>query len=134
MGTSPDVQDDFKKKIMVVCKKQKSSEEDIEIVKILAPLTDNPNAPDKDGETPIYWAAINGHTEIVKILAPLTDNPNAPDEYGATPIFWAALYGYTEIVKILVPLTDNPNAPNKLGKPSSVTKNVEIKTLLETFK
>ena len=74
-------------------------------------------------------------TEIVKILAPLTDNPNAPDEYGATPIFWAAFYGYTEIVKILVPLTDNPNAPNKHGKtPSSVTKNVEIKRLLETFK
>ena len=28
-------------------------------------------------ETPIYWAASNGHTEIVKSLAPLTDNPNA---------------------------------------------------------
>ena len=74
-------------------------------------------------------------TEIVKILAPLTDNPNAPDEYGATPIFWAAFYGYIEIVKILVPLTDNPNAPNKHGKtPSSVTNNVEIKRLLESYK
>ena len=30
-------------------------------------------------ETPIYWAASNGHTEIVKSLAPLTDNPNAPN-------------------------------------------------------
>ena len=35
--------------------------------KILAPLiTDNPKAPNKDGYTPIYWAA-RGYTEIVKI-------------------------------------------------------------------
>ena len=56
-----------------------------EIVKILAPLTGNPNAPNKIGKTPIYWAALYGHTEIVKILAPLTDNPNAPDKYGNIP-------------------------------------------------
>ena len=47
------------------------------MVKILAPLTDNPNAPDNNGQTPIYLAAANGHTDMVKILAPLTDNPNA---------------------------------------------------------
>ena len=47
-----------------------------EIVKILAPLTDNPNNPDEDGRTPIYQAARNGHTEIVKILAPFIDNSN----------------------------------------------------------
>ena len=40
---------------------------------------------DKDGKTPIFWAAQNGHTEIVKILAPLTDNPNAQNDYGITP-------------------------------------------------
>ena len=50
-----------------------------EIVKILAPLTENPNAPDRNGYTPIICAAHNGHTEIVKILVPLTDNPNAPN-------------------------------------------------------
>ena len=72
-----------------------------EIVKILAPLTDNPNTPDKYGVTPIYRAAYLGHTEIVKILAPLTGNPNASDETGQTPIHMAALNGHTEIVKIL---------------------------------
>ena len=41
-----------------------------EIVKILAPLIGNPNAPNKFGKTPIYWAACNGYTEIVKFLAP----------------------------------------------------------------
>ena len=53
-----------------------------EIVKILAPLTNSPIAPNKYGFTPISAAAQRGHTEIVKILAPLTDNPNAPDNDG----------------------------------------------------
>ena len=48
-----------------------------EIVKILVPFTDNPNALDEWGNTPIHNAARNGRTEIVKILAPLTDKPNA---------------------------------------------------------
>ena len=42
-----------------------------EVVRILAPLTDNPNAPDVSGLTPIHRAAFRGHTEIVKILTPL---------------------------------------------------------------
>ena len=49
------------------------------------PLTDNPNAPNNFGVTPIHLAAKYGHTEIVKFLAPLTDNPNAPNNYGNTP-------------------------------------------------
>ena len=67
----------------------------------MAPLTDNPNAQYKHGNTPIHEAASKGYTEIVKILAPLTDNPNTPDKYGKTPLYWAAQYEYIENVKIL---------------------------------
>ena len=74
-------------------------------------MTDDPNAPNKNGETPILWAAINGHTEIVIILA-----PNAP---GYTPIYWAESNGHTKIVKILVSLTDNPNSPIRWGNYSN---------------
>ena len=94
--SNPAVQDDLRKNILESCKKRKSSDEGTEIVKILAHLTDNPNAPDEVGRTPIYWAAFNGYTEIVKILAHLTDNPNLPDENGETPINWAACEG-TEV-------------------------------------
>ena len=52
----------------------------------MVPFTDNPNAPNIIGKTPIYVAAQNGHAKIVKMLAPLTENPNAPDIYGVTPI------------------------------------------------
>ena len=91
--------------------------ENPQIMKILAPLTKNLNAPEEEtGHTPIHWAVLWEHKEIVKILAPLTDNPNAPDEFGFTPIHSAAKNGCTEIVKILAPLTDNPNAPDEYGE------------------
>ena len=110
------VQQDFRIAIKVICKSTKSSKEDLEFVKIMAPLTDNLNAPNKHRETPIYLAAYRGHTEIVKILAPLVDNPNAPDNFGRSPIYYAAKFGHTEIVKILAPLIDNPNTPNYFGR------------------
>ena len=40
---SPVVQDDFRKRIRESCEKQELSDENTEMVKILAPLTDNPN-------------------------------------------------------------------------------------------
>ena len=62
------VQNDFRKRIMEICRKSRwdIADEDTEIIKILAPLTHNLNT------TPIHEAAQNGHTEIVKILIPLT--------------------------------------------------------------
>ena len=97
--SGPVVQVYFRKRIW-----QKSSDKDMEIVKILAPLTENPNAPYIFGQTPVNQAACNGHTEIVKFLAPLADNPNAPAENGETPIYVAASKGHTEIVKYLASL------------------------------
>ena len=134
--TSPVVQDDLRKMIRESCEKHESSDENTEIVKILAPLTYNPNAPNKYGETPIYWAARFGHTEIVKILCPLTDNPNAPRCDGYTPIHGATYFGHTEIVKILAPLTDNPNAPNKYGNTPihlAAKKVQKLSTYIDSF-
>ena len=113
--TSPTIQDDFRKKIFEISKKLELSVEDTKLLKIIAPLMDNPNSPNASGSTPILFSALNGHTEIVKILAPLTSNPNAPNKWGDIPIYWASVKGYTEIVKILAPLTENPNAPFSNG-------------------
>ena len=61
----------------------------------------DPNAPDKDGWTPIHHAANNGQTDIVKVLVNLTDNPNATSSFVSPPNHMAALNGHSEIVKIL---------------------------------
>ena len=113
--SSSSIQDVLWSEILSCCTKSSPSNENTEVVNILAPLTDNPNAPDEDGKTPIYWAALNGHTDIIKILAPLTDNPNAPNMYGVTPIRNAARNGHAEIVQTLVSFTDNVNVRSNLG-------------------
>ena len=87
----------------------------MEIVKVLVPLTNNPNVPNNNGDTAINAAAFHGQAEIVKILTPLTDNPNAPNKNGTTPINWAAKMGHTEI-KILAPLTDNQHRVTPIHK------------------
>ena len=70
-------------------------------------MTDNPNAQNKDGDTPIYYAAYTGHTEIIKIFAPMTINPNTPDRNRQTPILEAAQNGHTKIVKIIIIIITN---------------------------
>ena len=40
----------------------------VEVVKFLAPLVENCNAPNKSGDTPIQWAAEDGHQDVVDIL------------------------------------------------------------------
>ena len=73
-----------------------------EIIGILAPLTENPNAPDPDGWTPINRAVLlERNSEIIRLLAPLTKDPNAPDPDGWTPINRAAINGDSEIIRIL---------------------------------
>ena len=59
--TNAVVQDDFMEKIHYgACKGH------TKIVEILAPLTENPNAPDKDGKTPIYVARNEEIRQILK--------------------------------------------------------------------
>ena len=50
-----------------------------EIVRILAPLSARPNAPNPEGYTPIFRAAMKRYYEVIEILAPLSDNFNAPE-------------------------------------------------------
>ena len=88
----------------------------VEIVKILTPLTKNPNAGDKLGNTPIHEAACNGHTEIVKILACLTDNPNAANNDGDTP---ASVASNEEICRILKSRKRKAGPSAKLSKKQS---------------
>ena len=55
------------------------------------------------GNTPLGWAAGNGHEGVVEILLCRDDiNPNKPDEDGQTPLLLAARNGHEGVVKILL--------------------------------
>ena len=57
----------FKRRILESCRSMKKlSDEDVENIKIVTPLTDNPKAPGGYGRTPIYLAALLGLQKVLK--------------------------------------------------------------------
>ncbi|WP_339043795.1 ankyrin repeat domain-containing protein [Cardinium endosymbiont of Tipula unca] len=64
----------------------------------------NVNIRDINGCTPIYLAAVIGHTEMVKILLEkaIGINVNQEDRYGNTPLNSAVANNHIEIVKLLL--------------------------------
>ena len=87
-----------------------------ETIEIMAPLIESPNAPNNDGETQIFIAAMNGHTEIVKILAPLTD----PDALGFIPLKLASNAVIRKILKVNI-------SRKRKAEPSTKASNKQAK-------
>ena len=73
----------------------------VEIVKFLAPLSNNLNVTDCMGWSAMHAAAVNGRIEIIKFLAPLIDEPNIKDAYGNNPIDLATKNGHNDVAKFL---------------------------------
>ena len=76
------------------------------------------NQEDCVGNTPLAWAARNGHGGVVKTLLGRGDvDPDRPDKYDQTPLCCAALDGHEEVVKILLGRQDvNCDRPDKYGR------------------
>ena len=96
------------------------------IVEIVASLMEmegcDINQEDCAGNTPLVWAARNGHERVVKILLGRDDvNADKPDVGGQTPLSWAARNGYEGVVKMLTGRDDvNPDQSDKFsGTPLS---------------
>ena len=54
------------------------------------------------GETPIHFAALNGHLDVVKILVDQTDNPLPSCRMSKTPLDFAKQNGHDDIVTFLL--------------------------------
>jgi len=92
------------------------------IVEIVASLVEvegcDINQKDCVGNTPLVWAAWNGHEGVVKILLERDDvGPDKPDHRSETPLFKAAEGGHEGVVKILLERGDvDPNKLNHSGE------------------
>ena len=87
----------------------------VDLIKVLAPLLEDPNDFVWKGMTPISMAADKGYLDVIKVLAPLTKDPNSPVLFGETPLHYAVMYGHVDIIKYLAPLTKNLNFQDNFG-------------------
>ena len=78
----------------------------------------NPNARNKNGRTPLHYAAQGENPAVVAELAKAGADPNARDERGGwTPLHLAAWFGKTPaVVKALLAVGADPSAKDKAGK------------------
>ena len=70
------------------------------------------------GDSPLAWAARNGHEEVVKMLLGREEvDPDEPNNYGQTPLFYAAEMGNEEVVKLLLGREEvNPDCADNGGR------------------
>ena len=88
----------------------------LEIIKILAPVTEEPNVNDDGGLTPIHIAVEQGDLKIVQFLAPLAKNLDSTSSYGGIADETAAVLayrkGHLDMFKILAPFEDEKRLRN----------------------
>ena len=56
---------------------------------------------DKNGRTPLSWAARKAHEAVVKLLLENGADLESTDTIGRTPLFWAARNEHEAVVKLL---------------------------------
>lgn len=78
--------------------------------------TRNPSLRFDDGQTPLHFASIFGHTAIVQYLLDRGAQTKAKDILGSTPLHEACRYGQTDIVQILLESGSDPDSQDSLGK------------------
>ncbi|KAI6171397.1 Alpha-latrotoxin-Lt1a-like protein [Aphelenchoides bicaudatus] len=92
-----------------------SSNNHLEIVKLLLSNGADVNAKNNNNQTALHRAAFWGHLEVVKFLVEKGADINAKDEAGWTSLHDAALSGHHEVVKLLVESGADINTKTKIG-------------------
>ena len=76
------------------------------------------HAKDKDGKTPLYWAAeFNANPAVITALLKAGGDLNARDKYGNMPLHWAASYNANpDVIIALLEAGADGKARDKAGK------------------
>ncbi|KAH7153752.1 ankyrin repeat-containing domain protein [Fusarium sp. MPI-SDFR-AT-0072] len=86
------------------------------VVELLLDRGANADAVDKEGRTPLSWAAAKGQEAVVRLLLDRGANADAVDKEGRTPLSWAAAKGQEAVVRLLLDRGANADAVDKEGR------------------
>ncbi|PKK53501.1 hypothetical protein CI102_1942 [Trichoderma harzianum] len=60
------------------------------------------NSKDADSQTPLLWAAKEGHDAIVRLLLGAGAQADSPDNQNVTPLLWTARKGHEAVARLLL--------------------------------
>lgn len=76
----------------------------------------DPNAADREGNTPLHWASGSHSPRTVELLLYCHANPNSTNRVGNTPLYWAAGWGDERMIPMLLSAGAEVNAHNLNGE------------------
>ena len=91
----------------------------VRVVKLLLSRSDvNPDKPDENGRTPLWWASDSGRGAVAELLLAKNNvSPDRSDNYGQAPLLRACFCGSEEVVRLLLERHDvNPSKPDYRGQ------------------
>jgi len=87
---------------------------------------------DKNGRTPLHWAADFGQVEVMEFLLSKGANVNATDKFGITPLLAAVYENHKPAVAFLVQKGANKKVKGSDGlTPFEAAESAEMKKLLQ---
>ena len=73
------------------------------------------NPENWNGNTLLYWAAINGRFDVFELILENVENKNPAHDGGNTPLHKAASYGHFNICKLIIENVKNKHPVNDFG-------------------
>lgn len=105
------------------------------MVKLLHAAGANVHATDRQGNTPLHWAAKNNHTESAQSLLLAGSCIDTPNNNGDTPLHLAAHYDRIEAARLLLDAGANTTICNHNEQsPFGRAKTDEMRHLIRTYK
>ena len=98
---------------------------------------DFPIFNDAIGDSPLHYAAINGHKEILEyfMTEPMITEKEPNNTFGQNPMLYAAAFGHKKIVEFLISNGHDPNSVDVNGwnplQIASELSHTNVKLLLE---
>ena len=106
-------QDELNKKLF-----EAVDNENITEIKSLLNQGANVNVREKDGQTPLHYAAYLNNINIAKLLIDSGADVNVQDKDGWAPLRWATHNGHPEIAKLLIEYEADVNARDNFATSS----------------
>lgn len=114
-GAQVNMDVDSQTALMFACKSSEPSDKVTEVVKVLLEAGALVNISSIYGDTPLMFAAQNGHTDVVELIVKQASLDATSNQSGNSAIFYAIEKNYKDIVKILLDNGASINIPNRKG-------------------